>query len=163
MFVRSFVEISSPFPDVDAALTKDGAEWLPGVASSAGQGGERRMTEVGFGDAVRVERPVIVTMGPPIRMSFKTLVPISWRPSSTEALLPGMEAEIELAPMGEDHTQLAMTASYTPPFGLLGRVADRALLHRVAEATIKDFLDRVADGIDKRLTGVRPGAAASSS
>jgi hypothetical protein len=28
--------------------------------------------------------------------------------------------------------------------GPLGRAVDRALLHRVAEATLKDFLDRVA-------------------
>jgi uncharacterized membrane protein len=49
--------------------------------------------------------------------------------------------------LGEDRTQLAISASYRPPLGLLGRTADRVLLHRVAEATIKDFLDRIGAAI----------------
>jgi hypothetical protein len=159
MFVRCFVEISSPFKDVDAALTKDGAEWLPGLASSVGEGGDRRMTDVGFGDELRIGRSVIVTVGLLARMQFKTLLPIFWRPAHAEALLPAMDAEIEVAPMGPARSQLAMTARYTPPFGLLGRVADRALLHRVAEATIKDFLDRVVGQVEERLAGLPPGEA----
>ena len=38
-----------------------------------------------------------------------------------------------------------MSARYVPPFGVVGRAIDRAVLSRVAEATLKDFLDRVAD------------------
>jgi hypothetical protein len=40
-----------------------------------------------------------------------------------------------------------MSARYVPPLGAVGRTIDRALLSRVAEATVKDFLDRVADAI----------------
>jgi hypothetical protein len=159
MFVRSFVEIAAPYADADAALTRDSQGWLPGLASSVGEGGEARMAEVGFGSAVRVERSVVVTVGVPARIEFKTLLPIAWRPSHTEALLPAIEAEIELAPMGDERTQLAMTARYTPPFGLLGRVADRALLHRVAEATVKDFVERVAARLEELLDVGQPRAA----
>ena len=38
-----------------------------------------------------------------------------------------------------------MSARYVPPLGVMGRALDRAVLSRVAEATLKDFLDRVAD------------------
>ena len=41
-------------------------------------------------------------------------------------------------------TQLAINVRYEPPLGIIGAVADRALMHRVAEATIKDFTDQVA-------------------
>jgi hypothetical protein len=40
-----------------------------------------------------------------------------------------------------------MSARYVPPFGVVGRAMDRAVLSRVAEATLKDFLDRVAERI----------------
>ena len=40
-----------------------------------------------------------------------------------------------------------MSARYVPPFGTVGRAIDRAALSRVAEATLKDFLDRVAEAI----------------
>jgi hypothetical protein len=158
MFVRCFIEMAFPYADVDAALTSDGRDWLQDLATSAEEGGERRMAEVGFGKSVRVGRSVVVTVGEPARFAFKTLQPVSWCPAHTEALLPAMDAEIEVAPMGDARAQLAMTARYTPPFGLLGRVADRALLHRVAEATIQDFLERVAERIQERIVadGHRP-------
>ncbi|HZD75078.1 MAG TPA: hypothetical protein VE776_14525, partial [Actinomycetota bacterium] len=41
-------------------------------------------------------------------------------------------------------TQLAISGRYDPPLGTVGRTIDRIALHRIAEATIKDFLDRVA-------------------
>ena len=51
-------------------------------------------------------------------------------------------------------TQLSISARYVPPLGALGSAIDRALLHRVAEATMKDFLDRVATAL---LDGAQPG------
>jgi hypothetical protein len=38
---------------------------------------------------------------------------------------------------------------------VVGQALDRVLLHRVAEATGKDFLDRVGQAIAGRLTGRR--------
>jgi hypothetical protein len=51
--------------------------------------------------------------------------------------------------LGEDRTQLAISARYRPPRGVVGRAVDRALLHRVAEATLKDFLDRVGQALTR--------------
>ena len=46
-----------------------------------------------------------------------------------------------------------MSARYVPPFGAVGRALDRALLSRVAEATVKDFLDRVAGTTSRASSG----------
>jgi len=159
MFVRSFVEIAAPFASVQEALLDDVGSWLPGLADSAGASGEARMADVGFGHSVRVDRMVSVEVGAAIRGDGRTLVPIRWRSESKEALFPALDGEVEVAPVGRDRTQLSMTARYTPPFGLLGRVADRALLHRVAEATVKDFVDNVAAVVRDRLVGVHGGHA----
>jgi hypothetical protein len=53
-----------------------------------------------------------------------------------------------------------MSARYVPPLGALGRAIDRALLFRVAEATIKNFLDQIRDGI---IRAVSPENEASRS
>jgi hypothetical protein len=37
--------------------------------------------------------------------------------------------------------------------GVVGQAVDRVLLHRVAEATLKDFLDRVGQAITLSQTG----------
>jgi uncharacterized membrane protein len=56
-----------------------------------------------------------------------------------------LEADLEVAALGGSRTQLSVSARYRPPLGSVGRVIDKALLHRVAEATIKDFLDRLGE------------------
>jgi hypothetical protein len=43
-----------------------------------------------------------------------------------------------------------MSARYRPPLGMIGRALDKALMHRVAEATVKDFLDRVGERLALR-------------
>jgi hypothetical protein len=81
------------------------------------------------------------------------------RPVGLEGLLPRLEANLELGSLGQDRTQLAISARYRPPLGVVGRAVDRVLLHRVAEATLKDFLDRVGQAIALS----QPGGAARMS
>jgi hypothetical protein len=76
-----------------------------------------------------------------------TSLPLTWEPLGLDGLLPRLEADIEIGPLGQDRTQLAISARYRPPLGAVGRTIDRVLLHRVAEATLKDFLDRVGAAI----------------
>jgi len=58
-------------------------------------------------------------------------------------LFPVLDADLTLAPDGEG-TVLRLDGAYRPPFGPLGQTLDRAVLHRVAAATIQTFLTRVA-------------------
>jgi hypothetical protein len=69
----------------------------------------------------------------------------------------GLLTAVGVGPLGEDRTQLAISARYRPPLGVVGRAVDRVLLHRVAEATLKDFLDRLGRAItDQAITGGAP-------
>jgi len=68
-------------------------------------------------------------------------------------LFPVLDADLRIAPDGDHDTVLTMTGVYRPPFGPLGEALDRAILHRVAAATIQGFVARVA----AQLTG-QPGA-----
>jgi hypothetical protein len=58
-------------------------------------------------------------------------------------LFPVLDADVRLVPDG-DGTVLSLAGAYRPPLGSLGQALDRALLHRVAAATIRSFLARVA-------------------
>jgi hypothetical protein len=114
------------------------------------------LAEVGFGDDVRIARQVAIDLGTPIILPAKTVVPLRWTATGASGLFPALDADLEVAPLGHDRCQLAMSARYVPPLGAIGRAIDRALLYRVAEATIKDFLDRVRDGIDREIGTTRP-------
>lgn len=59
-------------------------------------------------------------------------------------LFPTLDADIRLVPAGEQTTMLALSGVYRPPLGSLGAALDRAALYRVAAATVRNFLDRLA-------------------
>jgi hypothetical protein len=62
-------------------------------------------------------------------------------------LFPVLDADLTLTPAGENTTLLTLAGAYRPPLGSLGAELDRLLLHRVAEATIRNFLERVATAL----------------
>jgi hypothetical protein len=151
MFVRYYVEIPHPPDEVEAALLDAPAGWLSMLAGEADQRGDGLLAEVGVGPlGPRLGRRVTVSVGEPLHYPAKTLLPFTWRPTSGNGLLPDLDGDIELGSLGPGRTQLALSARYRPPLGTLGRSVDRVLLHRVAEATVKDFLDRVADALTRR-------------
>jgi len=59
-------------------------------------------------------------------------------------LFPVLDADLTLADLGVQGTLVKLAGVYRPPFGALGQALDRAVLHRIAAATIKGFLARVA-------------------
>jgi len=147
MFARYFVELPVATDEVERALSRDPRGWLPGLAEHANFRGDQLLAQVGFGEAIRLKRTVVVEMDPPVRLSSKWIFPLRWAASGPAGLFPALDADLEVAPLGTGRTQLAMSARYVPPFGAVGRAIDRAFLSRVAEATLKDFLDRVAEAI----------------
>lgn len=151
MFLRYFVELDLPTEQAEAALLDAPTTWLPALADGAVERAEPLLAGVGIGQGnLRVARRVTVRLGQPVRFPSKLALPMRWEPSGW--LLPSLDAELELGPLGTRRTQLALSGNYEPPLGTVGRTADRLALHRIAEATIKDFLDRVATRLQSTLT-----------
>jgi hypothetical protein len=156
MFVRYYMELPLPAGQVERALLDSPAEWLSAMAGAAQERGDGLLGEVGVGPVgTRLRRRVTIRLGPPVRFPSMTSLPLVWEPVGLEGLLPRLDANLELGALGQDRTQLAISARYRPPLGVVGRTVDRVLLHRVAEATVKDFLDRVGAAIALS----RPGGA----
>jgi hypothetical protein len=59
-------------------------------------------------------------------------------------LFPVLDADLTLVDFRARGTLVALAGVYRPPMGALGQALDRAVLHRVAVATVKGFLARVA-------------------
>jgi hypothetical protein len=152
MFMRYFVELPVPAAQVESVLLGSPTAWLPGLAEDARLHGRDLLAEAGFATPVGVvARGVKVTLGRAVRFPSKLAMPMSWQPIEGEALLPDLDADLEVGPLGPRRTQLGINATYTPPLGALGRTADWLLLHRVAEATLKRFLDQVAERIIRQV------------
>ena len=147
MFARYFIELPLPPSDVSSALKGRPETWLPMLATHANRRGDDLLAEVGFGETLRVARTVAIELGTPIATATKTVFPLRWTATGSRGLFPEIDADLEIAPLGTGRTQLAISARYVPPLGAIGRALDRAALSRVAEATVKDFLDRVGERI----------------
>ena len=63
-----------------------------------------------------------------------------------------MVGKVELAPVDGRVTRLTVSGMYQPPLGRIGEQLDDAIMHSVAEATVKEL----AESIAKRLDGAIP-------
>lgn len=160
MLIRYFGEIAAPFEVVEHAMLAAPQAWMPGLLHDTEREREALLSEVGVrDDGGRSQRPAEVGFGEALRLPAKTILPMRWRPSSAWPLFPELEADLEVASLGPSRTQLSVNARYTPPLGRLGSVIDRALLHRVAEATVKDFVDRVRAELQRNTDAVSAAAS----
>ena len=159
MFARYFIELPMSPEQVSVALARHPEEWVPGLAEQANHVGDTLLADVGFGEHLRIARTVVLELGEPITMATKTLIPLQWEATGPRGVFPSMEADLEIAPLSADRTQLAMSARYVPPMGAVGRAMDRTLLFRVAEATLKDFLDGVGRALMSPMAGASPSTA----
>ena len=154
MFARYFIEVSLPTDQVERALLDSPTGWLSAIAGAAQERGDGLLVEVGVGPMeAGLRRRVSIRLGEPVRFPSMTSVPLTWEPVGLEGVLPRLDANIELGPLGEGRTQLASSARYQPPLGVVGHALDRVLRLRVAEATLKDFLDRVGQAITLSQAG----------
>jgi hypothetical protein len=111
MFVRYYVEVPLPAAQVEPALLASPAEWLSSMAGAAQEHGDGLLTAVGVGPlGPHLSRRVTLKLGEPVRFPLVTLVPLTWEPVGLENLLPRLDADIEVGPLGKDRTQLAISA-----------------------------------------------------
>ena len=153
MFIRYFLQLQDPYDRIEAALLSDPTTWIPREAHAANAAGEQLLSDVGFAatNGHRVDKRVEISFGEPVRTFVQARLPMSWSATGPTRLFPSFEADLEVAALGAGRTQISISGRYRPPLGALGRAFDRALLHRVAEATVKDFLDRVAQALADRV------------
>jgi hypothetical protein len=146
MLLRYFVVVARPVDEIETELETGAQNWMPAMAWKSNGHGMRLLSELGFElGKRRIARRIDVELGAPSRLTGATLIPIRWKAASHAGFFPALEGQLEIAPIGKATTQIGLSASYEPPLGVLGKIADRALMHRIAEITVKDFLDRIGD------------------
>jgi hypothetical protein len=150
VFLRAYVVIARPPEEVEAEMTAGARKWLPEMAGEASGDGDKLLSEAGFDfGKLRVSRRIKVEIGAPRVASGIMFMPVRWRAATEAGMFPTLDGEFEVASVGSSRTQLALSATYEPPMGVLGRLADKALFHRVAEVTVQDFLVRIKSRLEQ--------------
>jgi hypothetical protein len=87
---------------------------------------------------------------------------IRWEAAgSGSGLFPVLDADVRLTPAGEHLTLLTLTGSYRPPFGRAGEAVDRAVMHRIAAATVRNFIATMAAVLTRQVTESSPSSSNS--
>ena len=128
--------------DTAVGVLRAGPErWLPGFAAE----GERLTAELAFDQAGRrIGRRIEVALGTVQPFAYGVTVRVQWQAVRRPHLYPTLDGHLRLEPGQDAGCRLRFDVRYVPPAGKLGASVDRALLYRVADATVADFLDRVA-------------------
>ncbi len=147
MLVHYYREVVAGFDEVLQRLSEAGDrfdEW----ALAAHRRGEMLQMRVGPGGALT--KRVVFTMSEPANAGDSRVFPVAWHPVGAGSLFPSLDAEIVVAPVGDGVTQVSFEGRYDPPLdGFGGDLLHRAVFHRVAQSTVKDFVDRVGAWIEE--------------
>jgi ribosome-associated toxin RatA of RatAB toxin-antitoxin module len=102
-----------------------------------------------------VARSVEVEVAPPTIYPDRSEMEISWRAAGMPSLFPELRGRFELAAVDAGRSRLSFEASYEPPGRLAGQLVDRAMLHRVAEASVREFVLRTAQALGRRANAFK--------
>jgi hypothetical protein len=120
-------------------------------AYGAGITGLVRVGPLGLGKVVRVHVRQLAETGRHAGLAIR------WEATGPGGgLFPALDADITLVRAGQT-TLLVLAGVYRPPLGPLGVALDRAALHGVAAATVRNFLGRLAASITS--PGAEPQSA----
>ena len=149
MFLYDFVHVERPVGIVKPWMLADHDRWLAALATAAVKDGEELRMRVGLGRGEPLlSKEVRLVLGTAREQDNVVVIPLSWEATGLSVLFPRLEADLEIAPLGATITQITLRGRYEPPLGKPGRLLDEALLHRVAEATARSFLKRLAQAIE---------------
>ena len=136
MHVQHSVHIQRPIKQVSDALLTSPSNWFP--------------KSVGVHVAgIPVRKKVNVEFGEAVKTSTWAVIPISWKPTFGRTVLPVMNGKVDVSPVSTDETRLTVSGMYEPPLGRLGEQLDEVLMHNVAEGTVKELAQLIA----QRLQG----------
>jgi hypothetical protein len=151
LFIYYYVHVPGSVDEVVQALGDRPGE-MTAWATLAYEGSDELRARVYPGLGMPT-REVEVVVGRVTRRQSAVHIPISWKASGSAFLFPTLEADLIVEAVGDGLTQVTIRGSYEPPLGPVGRFLDRALLHRLAEACVKNFMDRLGDAITVAAPG----------
>src|SRR5438270_12690731 len=145
MYVQHSVHIDRSVDHCVELLQRGPRTWFPRLRGD----GE---LEVGLRVAgVTIRKRVAVQLGEPEDRGQLTNVPVSWKATFPERLFPVLTGRLELVPVGSEETRLTVSGLYEPPLGRLGALIDDAIMHGVADATVRELTESIAEQLRGRL------------
>jgi hypothetical protein len=141
MFVNEAAALGLPYDKARSRLlayVRD--DGLQSSSADAYETGRELLVRAGIG---ALSKEVLVQLLQPYEHEHVTVVPLRWvATGSTGTMFPQLDGNLELAPNGDDSI-LTLAGAYRAPLAAVGASLDRVLLHRVADASARRFLQDI--------------------
>jgi hypothetical protein len=133
--------------------------WLDGVSQDAYSEGISGLLRVGpFGRVPGLSKQVRLQLLEPVPHDDELILPIRWEATGAMTrLFPVLDANLALARAADGRAVLRLAGSYRPPLDGVGVELDQLALHRVADATIRALLQRIAGTLDETAASEKLG------
>lgn len=95
-----------------------------------------------------MRKRVVVEVGSPVFAGNWTEIPVTWKATFPQKLFPVLVGKVELAPIEPSVTRLTVSGVYEPPLGKIGEQLNELLMHNVAEGTVKEIAESIAQRVD---------------
>jgi hypothetical protein len=136
--------------------------WLAETSQVACEGGAEGLLRVGPAGPVAAKLVRVRFLDPVYRGDLMT-VGLRWEAAGAAGtLFPVLDANISISPAGNDMARLTLAGSYRPPLGHFGAGLDRAIMHRVATATMRCLLQSVAEALVSPAPAGHPAEVAGA-
>ena len=146
--ISDSVHVERSASDVAKKLNKSGS-WFMTHAEHAEEDGEEFRVRVGLGGPAWLDKTVAVRLGTPEPTNEGLHVPLEWEATGPTGLFPRFVGQLTVLEVDPERSELSLVGCYRPPLGQTGMTLDEALLARVAQATVRSFLRRVALALEE--------------
>lgn len=149
-FISAHQHVIGEYNKLRDALLEGPANWMPGMHESATAKITELEADTPFGRLARYARMKVASTQ---IEKDEIVVPLMWHSLEGEALFPTFEGRLRLYRTRDGSNRLELDGHYAPPGGVLGSAADAAAMYAVAQATIEDFVERIADVLARNALG----------
>ncbi len=148
MFIGAEIRLDVGFSAAQARLANLAHGGLLSRASENAQKWGADQAQVGPLGAPGMSRLVRVQFRHLVTHEDSAVWALRWEATGkTGALFPVLDADITLTRAGDQAAVLTVSGAYRPPLGNLGAGVDRAIMHLVAEATIRALTRQIGTAI----------------
>lgn len=155
--IRSYDYVNHPYQSVRDALKQNALQVFQSATKAATSrahsvaaelhvdlGGIGLKTDINI--SVRNIEETVDASSTPI-----TRLLLEWEAATTPRLFPLMKGGLSVYPLTSSETQLDFSGVYEAPFGAVGRTMNAIVGHRIAEASVHQFISDVAGYLRQAL------------
>jgi hypothetical protein len=145
LFVHDFVAIDLPLDIVIAQFGRRcTADLMATIVLDAWHHEAEAAQHTTLARPIRTIMPTVdVQLGPPRIRTDSVVVPVRWRTSGDD-WIPGVDADLELAPFGPHRSHLHLLGRYELPRDVERWSPEASVLNRLAVALVRRTLDRLS-------------------